>query len=364
MDAYHYLIPLVVAFGVAALMTPLVMRLAISVGITDQPNERSVNRRPNIPLLGGMAVGLGFAAGLAVAIRQVDPTLPGGHLFALTLGGALVLAAGIYDDRFGMNAWAKFSVQIVAAVLAISSGYQIDHLTEPFFRTSFIFPTWLSWTVTIVWIVTITNAINLVDGLDGLAAGVAAIIAATLAFLAAQAGEIFGACIGVAMVGALLGFLPFNFSPARIFLGDTGALFIGYVLALLALEGYRQLTILTFVVPVFALAVPILDTTLSVIRRLRARSRIFDADRLHMHHRMLESEGSARSAVLQVYILTAAFCSISLAFSNLVGYMALLFLVAVGILTYRLITNLGALAAVVDPVASRESSLNSGDNKP
>jgi UDP-GlcNAc:undecaprenyl-phosphate GlcNAc-1-phosphate transferase len=358
MDAYHYLIPLAVAFGVAALMTPLVMRLAISVGVTDHPNERSVNRRPNVPLLGGMAVGLGFAAGLAVAIWHFEPTLPGGHLFALTAGGTLVLVAGIYDDRFGMNAWAKFSVQIVAAVLASSSGYQIDHLTEPFFRTSFIFPTWLSWAVTIIWIVTITNAVNLVDGLDGLAAGVAAIIAATLAFLAAQSGEIFGACIGVAMVGALLGFLPFNFSPARIFLGDTGALLIGYVLALLALEGYRQLTLLTFVVPVFALAVPILDTTLSVIRRLRARSPIFNADRHHMHHRMLESEGSARSAVLQVYILTAAFCSISLAFSNLEGYMALLFLVVVGFLTYRLVTNLGALAAINDPPASEESSPN------
>lgn len=363
MDTYHYLIPLVVAFGVAALMTPLVMRLAISVGITDHPNERSVNRRPNMPLLGGMAVGLGFAAGLAVAIRQIGPTLPEDHLFALAVGGALVLVAGIYDDRSGMNPWIKFSVQIIAAVFAISSGYQIDHLTEPFFRTTFIFPTWLSWIVTIVWIVTITNAINLVDGLDGLAAGVAAIIAATLAFLAAQAGEIFGACIGVAMVGALLGFLPFNFSPARIFLGDTGALFIGYVLSLLALEGYRQLTILTFVVPVFALAVPILDTTLSVIRRLRTRSRIFGADRLHMHHRMLESEGSARSAVLQVYILTAAFCLISLAFSNLEGYMALLFLVAVGVLTYRLVTNLGALATVIEPVASMESSMNPGENE-
>lgn len=364
MDAYHYLIPLVVAFGVAALMTPLVMRLAIFAGITDHPNERSVNRRPNMPLLGGMAVGLGFAAGLAVAIRQVEPTLPGGHLFALILGGALVLATGIYDDRFGMSAWAKFGVQIVAAVLAISSGYQIDHLTEPFFRTSFILPIWLSWIVTIAWIVTITNAINLVDGLDGLAAGVAAIISATLAVLAAQTGDFFGVCIGVAMVGALLGFLPFNFSPARIFLGDTGALFIGYVLALLALEGYRQLTLLTFVVPVFALAVPILDTTLSVIRRLRAGSPIFDADRLHMHHCMLESEGSARSAVLQVYVLTAAFCLISLAFSNLEGYVALLFLVAVGVLTYRLVTNLGALSTIKDLVASGEPSLSCGEDEP
>jgi UDP-GlcNAc:undecaprenyl-phosphate GlcNAc-1-phosphate transferase len=363
MDAHHYLIPPAVAFGVAALMTPLVMRVAISIGITDHPNERSVNRRPNMPLLGGIAVGLGFAAGLAVAIRQVEPTVPAGHLLALILGGALVLALGICDDRFGMNAWAKFSVQIIAAVLATSSGYEIDHLTEPFSRTTFVLPIWLSWTVTILWIVTITNALNLVDGLDGLAAGVAAIIAATLTLLAAQAGEFFGVCIGVAMVGALLGFLPFNFAPARIFLGDTGALFIGYVLSLLALEGYRQITLLTFVVPVLALAVPILDTTLSVVRRLRNRSPIFDADRAHMHHRMLESEGSARSAVLQVYILTAAFCLISLAFAKLEGYVALLFLVAVGFFTYRLISNLGALATPKDPTVSGTLNVNSGEDK-
>jgi UDP-GlcNAc:undecaprenyl-phosphate GlcNAc-1-phosphate transferase len=362
MHAHYYLIPLAVAFGVAALTTPLVMRLAIAIGVTDRPNERSVNRRPDMPLLGGMAVGLGFAAGLLVAIRQVDPTLPAGHLFAITLGGGLVLAAGVYDDRFGMNAWAKFGFQIVAAVLAIASGYDIDHLTEPFSRTTFMLPVWLSWTVTVLWIVTITNAVNLVDGLDGLAAGVAAIIAATLALLAAQAGEYFGVCIGVAMVGALLGFLPFNFAPARIFLGDTGALFIGYVLSLLALEGYRQITLLTFVVPVLALAVPILDTTLSVARRLRNRAPIFNADRSHMHHRMLETEGSARSAVLQVYLLTAAFCLISLAFAKLEGYLALLFLLAVGFFTYRLISNLGALAAPNDPASPTVPVVHPGDD--
>jgi len=363
MHAHFYLIPLAVAFGVAVLTTPLVMRLAIAIGVTDRPNERSVNRRPDMPLLGGVAVGLGFAAGLAVAIRQVDPALPAGHLLAITLGGGLVLAAGVYDDRFGMNAWGKFAVQTVAAVLAIASGYNIDHLTEPFSRTTFMLPVWLSWTVTVLWIVTITNAVNLVDGLDGLAAGVAAIIAATLALLAAQAGEYFGVCIGVAMVGALLGFLPFNFAPARIFLGDTGALFIGYVLSLLALEGYRQITLLTFVVPVFALAVPILDTTLSVVRRLRNRSPIFNADRSHMHHRMLETEGSARSAVLQVYLLTAAFCLISLAFAKLEGYLALLFLLAVAFFTYRLISNLGALAAPKDPTSPGALGLHSGDEE-
>jgi UDP-GlcNAc:undecaprenyl-phosphate GlcNAc-1-phosphate transferase len=354
MDAHQYLIPLAVAFGVAALMTPLVMRIAIAIGITDHPSERSVSHRPNIPLIGGIAVALGFAVGLAVAIFQTGVDIPSGQLRALAGGGAFVLLAGVYDDRFGMNAWTKFTVQIIAAALAIASGFQIGHLTDPFSRETYELPTVLSWIITMVWIVTVTNALNLVDGLDGLAAGVGAIIAATLALIAAQAGEVLGACVGVALLGALLGFLPFNFAPAKIFLGDTGALFIGYELSLLALVGYRQLSLLTFVVPVLALAVPILDTALSIIRRLRSGSPIFNADRQHMHHRMLDSEGSQRSAVLQVYLLTAAFCLIALAFSKLEGYMAILFLAAVGVLTYRLVLNLDALSAEGGKPSSQE----------
>jgi UDP-GlcNAc:undecaprenyl-phosphate GlcNAc-1-phosphate transferase len=349
MDAQPYLMPLIVAFAVALMMTPLVMRVALGVGIVDRPSERSVNKRPGMPLMGGMAVGIGFAAGLAIAIRQVDVVVPEGHLLAIGVGGLLVLASGIYDDRFGMNAWMKFTVQGAAAILAISWGYEIDHITEPFTRTYFELPFWMSWPITAVWIVMITNAINLVDGLDGLAAGVGAIIAGTLAYIAGYSGDPFGVCIGIALMGALLGFLPFNFAPARIFLGDTGALFIGYILALLALEGYRQVSLLTFVVPILALAVPILDTGLSVVRRLKNRAPIFTADRHHMHHRMLETEGSARGAVLQFYLLTAAFCLISIAFSRLEGPWSVgLFLVAVATLTSRLVSNLDALSADSD----------------
>jgi len=353
MDAHQFLIPLAAAFGVAALTTPLVMRLAVSIGITDRPSDRSVNRRPDIPLMGGVAVGAGFAAGLALAFWLTGLSVPTDHLLALAAGGALVLASGVYDDRFGMNAWSKVAVQTIAAVFAISSGFQIDHLTEPFSRTSFQLPMWLSWFVSALWIVTVTNSLNLVDGLDGLAAGVAAIIAITLALIAGQGGQEFGVCVGLALAGALLGFLPFNFAPARIFLGDTGALFIGFTLSLLALEGYRQVSLLTFVVPVLALAVPILDTGLSIVRRLRDRSPIFNADRHHMHHRMLESEGSARSAVLQFYVLTAAFCVIALAFSKIEGYSAIVLLGLVGLLTYRLVMNLGALSGERGSATSR-----------
>jgi UDP-GlcNAc:undecaprenyl-phosphate GlcNAc-1-phosphate transferase len=147
--------------------------------------------------------------------------------------------------------------------------------------------------------------------------------------------------VGTTFVGALLGFLPHNFLPARIFLGDTGALFIGYVLSLLAIEGYRQGSVLTFVVPILALAVPIMDVALSVLRRLRRHTAVMQADRAHMHHKLLESEGSQRAAVLALYFLTACFCVIALSFTRLQGYASLAFLAAVLALTFRLLRNLG-----------------------
>ncbi len=345
MEVQQYILPIAVAFGVAAVTTPLVRRLALGTGVIDRPNERSVNLRPDMPLMGGMAIGLGFAAGLAVALRQMSGEIAEGRLTGLAVGGAIVLASGIWDDRFGMRAPMKFALQILAAVVAISNGYHIAHFTEPFTHTSYVLADWQMWPITILWIVMITNAINLIDGLDGLATGVAAIIAATLSIIAAQHGpDGFGLWIGLALVGSLLGFLPFNFAPARIFLGDTGALFIGFVLSLIALEGYRQVSLLTFVVPILALAVPILDTGLSVIRRIKNHSPIFTADRQHMHHRMLETEGTARSAVLQFYLLTGAFCLLSLGIARLdeawwVGFC----LVIVVVLTFRLVSNLGAL---------------------
>jgi UDP-GlcNAc:undecaprenyl-phosphate GlcNAc-1-phosphate transferase len=153
----------------------------------------------------------------------------------------------------------------------------------------------------------------------------------------------------VAFVGSLLGFLPHNFLPARIFLGDTGALFLGYVLSLLAIEGYRQGSLLTFVVPLLAMAVPIMDVALSVMRRLRRHSAVMQADRAHMHHKLLESEGSQRSAVLALYFLTACFCVIALSFTRLQGYASIAFLLAVMALTFRLLRNLGFFAEITEP---------------
>jgi UDP-GlcNAc:undecaprenyl-phosphate GlcNAc-1-phosphate transferase len=336
-------LPLAVAFFAALATTPFAARLATRIGAVDRPSERGVNQRPGMPLLGGLAVAGAFFIGM-IAVDQVQQSdADTERWLGLVAGGLLLVATGIWDDRHGMSAAPKLSLQVIAASIAIASGFEISRFSSPITTEIVELPRWVVWPASLLWIVGVTNALNLLDGLDGLATGVAAIIGATLTVIAWQAGQPFAVFLGLALVGALLGFLPHNFAPARIFLGDTGSLFIGYTLALLALEGYRRVSLITFLAPLLALAVPILDTGLSILRRMRSHAPIFSADRLHMHHRLLEAEGSARAAVLQFYFVTAAFCLIALSFTRLHGISAVVFLAAVALLTLRLLRNLGAL---------------------
>ncbi len=339
------------AAAVSAVSAPMVSRLAKAFGAIDRPDERKVNRRPDIPLLGGVAVALGLLVGVAVLlIVYPEPEVVAPRADGLLAGSLLVLGLGVWDDRFGLGAWAKLAVQVLAAGVAFQSGYQIDHFTEPMTRTVLVLPPWASWLATAGWIVIVTNSINLIDGLDGLCTGVAAIIAVTLTVIAWQGGAVSGVLLGATLVGALLGFLPYNFPPARIFLGDTGALFIGYLLSILALEGYARITLITFLVPLLALAVPLLDTTLSVFRRLRHRAHIMKADKMHLHHRLLrEYGGSQARAVRSIYFLTACFCLIAVSFSRLEGYAVPVFLILVGLLTVRIVRNLEILEPAPSP---------------
>lgn len=343
MEPLEIALPLAVAFAAALVLAGPVGRLARSLGAIDRPTARGVNARPDMPLWGGLAVAVATALGLAADLLTTDRATDGSRAAAIFGGGGLLVAAGLWDDRFGMKAWPKLTVQLAAAGLAVAAGFQIARFTDPFSMRVVYVPPWIIWPLSLLWIVGVTNAMNLLDGLDGLAAGVGAIMGATLTLIAWQAGQWLGVCLGLSLVGALLGFLPHNFAPARIFLGDTGSLFLGFALSLLALEGYRRVSLITFVVPLLALAVPILDTLLSVVRRVRMGAPVFSADRLHMHHRLLDAEGSPRRAVLQFYFLTAAFCLIALSFTRLQGISAAVFLVVVLALTLRLLWNLGVL---------------------
>lgn len=353
-------ITLAAAALTAAFATPLVSRLSFALGAIDRPNERKVSARPNIPRWGGLAVALGTFVGLAVALLLLPEEVEvEADLEALLVGGLLVLAIGALDDRWSLSAWPKLVVEIGAAAVAIAAGLRIGHVTDPITGSVWYFAPWLSWLLTTAWIVIVTNSFNLIDGLDGLCTGVAAIIGTALTVLAWQGGELAGVVIGVAVVGGLVGFLPFNFPPARIFVGDTGALFVGYCLSLLALVSYQRVTVVTFLVPLLTLAVPLLDTALSVLRRLRQRSNVMVADREHIHHRLLRDySGSHRPAVLSLYFLTACFCLIAISFARLQGYAVVVFLVVVLVLTWRILKNLGLISTPPAPVrgeAGREA---------
>jgi UDP-GlcNAc:undecaprenyl-phosphate GlcNAc-1-phosphate transferase len=299
-----------------------------------------------MPLLGG----LGVWAGVVVALLAADlfDLAPGNvmsKVWIFVIGATPLLLAGAWDDRFDLGAFKKLAVQLVAAAWAIQAGFAIDLFSNPLLDSGVSeVPLWILWPISLVWIVGVTNAMNLIDGLDGLSSGVGAIISLTLVIVCWQGEQWVGVVIGLVLFGALIGYLPFNFPPARIFLGDTGALVIGYGLALMALEGYRKTAILAFLVPVLALAIPLLDTLLSIVRRLRSGHGVFSPDRLHMHHRLLYREGSHKNAVLMLYFLTGCFCMIAVSFSQLDGWLAFLCLAAVVAVTIRLLRNLDAFS--------------------
>ncbi|MDP6981336.1 MAG: MraY family glycosyltransferase [Myxococcota bacterium] len=343
-------IPLGVAMLVSALCTPIVMRLARACGVVDKPNERKISTRDQMPLLGGLAVAAGVFGGLYVATTFLDPDLlPPNRLRGFLAASALILATGAIDDRFGMGAVTKLVGQIAAATIVYHAGFAIESFRFPMSGDSFELVWWMSYSVTVLWVVAVTNAVNLIDGLDGLATGISVIMAITMAYVCLTAEQASGVVFGAVIIGGALGFLPYNFPPARIFLGDTGALFLGFGISLLAVEGYmggyRRASVLPFVVPLMALAVPLLDTVLSILRRLRSGAGIFSADSMHMHHRLLRTEGSHTRAVIFLYSLTASFCSIAVYFAILDDLKsAVALLVIVLFLTIRLLRNLGVFS--------------------
>jgi UDP-GlcNAc:undecaprenyl-phosphate GlcNAc-1-phosphate transferase len=281
-------------------MTPLARKLAIKVGAMDVPKEtRKIHKDP-MPYFGGLAI---YVAIISCMFVYMPHNSLNYHVMA---GATLIMLTGVVDDMYGMPAKIKLVMQILAALIAIRGGVRIHFITNPLSETgmSYLF-TWLSFIITLFWLVGITNTINLIDGLDGLASGVASIAATTLLFAAAKLGYNFIVMQCAIIAGASLGFLPFNFNPAKIFMGDTGALLLGYMLAVTSVSGMvKSVAAVALAVPVFALGLPIFDTAFAIIRRYINKKPIMQADKEHLHHRLMRYGLNQRQTVLIMYFIS------------------------------------------------------------
>ena len=306
----------VLAGGAALLLTPLVRRLALAARTVDEPSARRVHDRPT-PSWGGLAIIGGFVVAVVGIGLTKHSALPDGlsrsQLVGLLLGGLFVAAIGVVDDRFHVRAKTKLAGQIIGAALLVPFGVTIQFVSNPFGGGMIALYPWAGAIFTVCWVVATTNAINLVDGLDGLAAGISVMAGFTLGVIAALRGQPGLAVVAFALSGAAAGFLPYNFHPARIFMGDTGAYFLGFALGAITLLGaFKVAASIAIFVPVLVLAFPLLDTVSTALRRYRRGQPVFGADREHLHHRLLAVGLSHRGAVLFTYFVTLVSCAVAL----------------------------------------------------
>jgi UDP-GlcNAc:undecaprenyl-phosphate GlcNAc-1-phosphate transferase len=319
--AHEQLVAYALLGGTAAitslLLTPLVRALALRVRAVDEPGERRVHLRP-VPRLGGLAILGSCLVTLSLAPRFGVPAYAlligeGRHLRWLLGGIFVTVGTGAFDDVRGLHPLPKLGLQLVAAAMAVVGGYGLAGITNPFTGAWIEFGV-LGVVATIVWIIAITNALNLIDGLDGLAVGVAMIASGTLLVLALAEGWFGAAYLWTTLLGALAGFLCYNFNPASIFLGDSGSLLLGYLLAVFAIPSREKgAAAVIALVPVLALGLPIMEVVLTLLRRvlLTGVASVFHPDREHIHHRLIGRGMSQRGAVLTLYGVCVAFSAVA-----------------------------------------------------
>src|SRR5687768_9271054 len=296
----------VIAFVVVVLLTPAVGGMARLLGAVDRPDERRLNRRP-IPRLGGLAIFLGI---LVPALAFLDLS---GESRGVLLGAAIATVVGAIDDFRGLSPPVKLSGQFLAAAIPPSFGVWIDHFTLPIIGVMDL-PAWLGVPLSMLFIVAVMNMVNFLDGLDGLAAGVCAIAGTTYAVLALSLGKTDAAILSAIVAGSCIGFLRHNFFPARIFMGDSGALCLGFLLAAVSIQGLlKTASTVVLVLPLLVLAVPIIDTSFVVARRLKHSRPIYTADRSHLHHRFLNIGFTQRRAAVTMWLWCASLAGAALA---------------------------------------------------
>ncbi len=305
-NSVFIVLALAVAFLISFSTTPAVIALANKIKAIDVPkDERRVHKKP-IPLIGGLAIFYGFVISVLCFAVIDRPTM------GILIGSTIMVTVGVIDDMRDLNAKVKLLFQILSALIVVYFGIEIQHIANPV--ANWIGPKYINlglWSIplTIIWIVGVTNAVNLIDGLDGLAVGVSSIASVALLSLTIISQNLNVAILIAALAGAGFGFLPYNFNPAKIFMGDTGSTFLGFVLACISIQGLMKMyAIISFAVPVLILGLPIFDTVFAILRRVAKKKSIMSPDRGHLHHRLIDMGFSQRQTVTILYTLTSLLC--------------------------------------------------------
>lgn len=304
MQMPNYFWTFLIALIVALAATPAVILLANKTGAMDAPDARKVHKGA-MPRIGGLAIYAGFMVAILTMLdfslltEEVARGIKG-----LLIGGTMVVLLGLIDDYKNLPAKVKLLGQIAAACVVVFFDVRIDFITDPF--GDYFYLEYFAAPATVFWIVGLTNTVNLIDGLDGLAAGVATIASCTIFLVALQDEVMVVALFTAALAGSAIGFLRYNFNPAKIFMGDTGSMFLGFILAGISVIGaVKSAATIALIVPILALGVPIMDTAFAIVRRYRGGVPIFKPDKGHLHHRLLDLGFTQRQAVLLMYVISA-----------------------------------------------------------
>lgn len=338
---YEYLITFVLAFIIAFSATPIAKKLAFRLGAVSVPKDnRRMHKKP-MALMGGAAMICGFIVAVLFDAISTSALFPPKHeLMGMLLGVVIITVMGVLDDIYTLKAHVKLAFQLSAAILVVVVfDTHITTITNPFSSLNYtILPGYISYPLTILWIVGITNAINLIDGLDGLAAGVASISSLSLFFVSIlrtdldPTSAVYTAVITAALAGTTLGFLPFNFNPAKIFMGETGSAFLGFTLGVISIQGsLKSYTAVSIAIPLLILGLPLFDTAFAILRRLMSGKPIMQADRGHLHHKLIDMGLSQRQSVVIMYTVSGALglCAIVLADRGVLSAIILLLALAV-----------------------------------
>ena len=322
---------LLCAFVVSFLMCPMVKSFAYKIGAIDVPKDnRRMHKKP-VPRLGGLAIFLGFIVSMLLFVK-IDHQMQG-----ILLGASIIVVLGVVDDMSPLRAYFKFCVQIFAALVAVFHGVVIQTLSNPnvFAESPYWDLGWLAVPITVLWIVGITNAVNLIDGLDGLACGVSTISAISMLVIALLVSEGDVALVMASLVGACLGFLPFNKNPAKMFMGDTGSTFLGYILATISIQGlFKYYAIVSFAVPFLILGLPMFDTLFAIIRRLANGQNPMAPDRGHIHHRLIDMGLNQKQAVAALYVISSILGLSAVVLTSSGAIKAMLFLMALAVAAF------------------------------